>query len=157
MRIQEAIGAIFPLKPATVTSLIIIFYNSENSIRDTRPFFVHCFVTAVLWSIRHPSYISEAVARFGCQITEIAPRNLTAWIRTGLTLPISWLWFTLLAVQTDNPSWKLPTQTHQLHCPASSTSFSDTTTSCRKTAVVLKQSNVLFAEFFISIAKIWCS
>jgi len=47
------------------------------------------------------------------------------------------LWCTLLAVQTDNLSLRLPTQTHQLHYPASITSFSDAITPCRKTAVVL--------------------
>ena len=33
------------------------------------------------------------------------------------TLPIGWLWFTLLAVQTYNLSSTLATQTHQLHYP----------------------------------------
>jgi len=42
--------------------------------------------------------------------------------------------FTLLAEQTCSRSSKLPTETHQLHYPASRTSFSDTITSCRKTA-----------------------
>jgi len=32
-------------------------------------------------------------------------------------LPTSWLWFTLLAVQTYNLSSELATQTHQLHYP----------------------------------------
>jgi len=41
------------------------------------------------------------------------------------------------SVQTDNLGSKLPTQTHELHYPASRTSFSYTVTSCRKTAVVL--------------------
>jgi len=44
------------------------------------------------------------------------------------------------AVQTDNPSSKLPTKTNQMHHPASRTSFSDTITSWRKTAIVLKLS-----------------
>jgi len=59
-----------------------------------------------------------------------------------------------IAVQTNNLSSKLLTQAHQLHNPASRTSFSDTITSCRKTAVVLKLSNVTFAEFFTSTAEI---
>jgi len=42
-----------------------------------------------------------------------------------------------IAVRTDNLSSKLLTKTPQMHHPASRTSFSDTITSCRKTAVVL--------------------
>jgi len=60
----------------------------------------------------------------------------------------------LLTVQTDNLSSKLLTQTYQLHYPAATTSFSDTIASCRKTAVVLKMSNIAFAEFLTSTAKI---
>jgi len=48
---------------------------------------------------------------------------------TKLALPIGWLWFTLLAVKTDNLSSKLPTQAHHLHYRASRTIFSDTITS----------------------------
>jgi len=59
-----------------------------------------------------------------------------------------------IAVQTANLSSKLLTKTH--HHPASRTSFSDTITSCRKTAVVLKLSKVIFAEFFALTAKIKC-
>jgi len=29
----------------------MIFYSSEKSIRDIRHFAVHCFVTAMLWSM----------------------------------------------------------------------------------------------------------
>ena len=139
-----------PLKPATVTLFTISFYNSENtSLKEC-----HCAVTAVLWSIQHLSYISEAVMRFYCQITEIAPRSCTGWIRTWLTLPIGRLWLALLAVQTDNLSGKLPTQTPPpTALPASRRSFSDTTTSCRKTAVVLKLSNVSYAEFSLQSPK----
>ena len=36
---------------------------------------------------------------------------------TKTTLPIGWLLFTLLAVETYNLSSKLPTQTHQMHYP----------------------------------------
>jgi len=35
----EATGTIAPIKPAKVTLSTIIFYNPENNIRDTRPFF----------------------------------------------------------------------------------------------------------------------
>jgi len=48
----------------------------------------------------------------------------------------------LLAVQTDNLSSTLPTQTYQLHRSTSRTSFFDNITSCRETAVVLELSNV---------------
>jgi len=72
---------------------------------------------------------------------------------TKTTLPIGWLLSTLLAVQTDNLSSKLPTKIHQLHYPASGKSFSDTITSCRKTAIVLKLKKVIFAKFFTSTAK----
>jgi len=73
---------------------------------------------------------------------------------TKFTLPIGWLWFTLPTVQPDNLSSKLTTKTHQLHYPASRTSFSDNITSCRKIAVLLKLSKVIFTEFFTSTAKI---
>jgi len=54
----------------------MIFYNSENSIRDISHFVVHCFVTAMLQSILYPPYSSEAVLRLCYQtllnIVEIA-------------------------------------------------------------------------------------
>jgi len=50
-----------------------------------------------------------------------------------------------LAVQTNNLISKLPAKTHHMHHPASRTSFSDTITSCRKTAIVLKLNKVIFA------------
>jgi len=46
------------------------------------------------------------------------------------------------------------TPTAVLHFPASRTSFSDTITSSRKTAVALKLSYVPFVEFFTLTAKI---
>ena len=48
------------------------------------------------------------------------------------------------------------TQTHQMPHLASRKAFSKTITSHRKTAVLLKLNNVVFAEFFTSIAKILC-
>jgi len=48
------------------------------------------------------------------------------------TLPIGWLLFTLLAVETYNLSSNLPTKMYKLHYPASRTSFTGTITSCRK-------------------------
>jgi len=65
---------------------------------------------------------------------------------TKPTLPIGWLWFTLLAVQTYNLNSKLPTQPHQLHHLASRTAFSNTITSHRKPAVLWKLSNVTFCR-----------
>ena len=55
---------------------------------------------------------------------------------------IGWVSFTLLAVQANNLNSTLPTQTHQLHHLASRTAFSNTVTSYRKTAILLKLSNV---------------
>ena len=44
-------------------------YNLENRIRDARPSLaIHCFVTAVLWSILHLSYTSESIVGLGYQI-----------------------------------------------------------------------------------------
>jgi len=43
-----AIEAIAPPKTYELTSFTMIAYNSENSIRNTRSFVIHCFVTEVL-------------------------------------------------------------------------------------------------------------
>jgi len=59
-----------------------------------------------------------------------APLNKGDFTKT--TLPIGWLLFALLAVETYNLSSKLPTKMHPLHYPASRTSFSGTITSSRK-------------------------
>jgi len=80
-----------------------------------------------------------------------APLNKGDFTRT--TLPIDWLLFTSLAVVTYNLSSKLPTKMHQLHYPASRTSFAGTITSCRKRAVILELRKVIFAKFFTSTAK----
>jgi len=69
------------------------------------------------------------------------------------TLPVGWLWFTLLAVQIYNLSFKFPTQT-ELHY-LTATSSSDTISSYRKTSVLLKLSNGTL-QFFTSTAKISC-
>ena len=69
------------------------------------------------------------------------------------TLPVGRYWFTLLAVQASNLNSELPTQAHQLRYLASRTSISDTITWYRKTSILLKLSNVTFAEFFTSPAK----
>ena len=71
-------------------------------------------------------------------------------------LPTGWLLFTLLAVHTYNLSSKLVTQTHQLHYQLQERHFPTlfTIRSCEKTAVALKLSNVTFAGFFASTAKI---
>jgi len=72
---------------------------------------------------------------------------------TKTTLPICWLLFTLLAIVTYNLSSKLPTKMHQLHYPASRTSFSGTIASCRRTAGVLKLRKVIYGKFFTSTGK----
>ena len=59
-----------------------------------------------------------------------APLNKGDFTKTAL--PIGWLLFTLSAVENYNLSSKLPTKMHQLHDPASRTSFSVTITSCTK-------------------------
>jgi len=41
----------------------MIFYNSQNSIREIKPFSVHYFVAAVLLSILHRSYSNEPAMR----------------------------------------------------------------------------------------------
>ena len=42
-------------KTQEVTLFTMTVYNSENSIRNTRWFVVHCFVTEMLWGILHLS------------------------------------------------------------------------------------------------------
>ena len=42
-----------PLKLTKVSLLTVILYDSENSIHLKGHFVVHCFVTAMLWSILH--------------------------------------------------------------------------------------------------------
>ena len=60
------------------------------------------------------------------------------------------------AVQTGKLSSKVTHANATSAQPASRTSFSDTTMSCKKTAVLLKLSNVTFAEFFTLTAKMLC-
>jgi len=61
-----ALGQSPLLKPTKVTLFTIILYNSENNIRDTRPFcrpmFYHCSVE--MHSLLHLSYSSKAGMRF---------------------------------------------------------------------------------------------
>jgi len=59
---------------------------------------------------------------------------------TKTTLPIVWLLFILLAVETYNLSSKLPTEIHQLRYPASRTSF------FRHHYVLQKNSNCIETE-----------
>jgi len=61
-----------------------------------------------------------------------APLNKGDFKKTTLPIAIGYLLVTLLAVETYNLSSNLPTKMHQLHYPASRTSFSGTITSCRK-------------------------
>jgi len=69
-------------------------------------------------------------------------------------LPTGWLWFTLLAVQAYNLSSKLATQAHQLHYSLQERHFPTPLRHAKKTAVASKLSNVTFAEFLTSSAKI---
>ena len=63
-RIQGgSIGSIVPLKPTKVALFTMNLYNSENNIAIIGHFLVHCFVTAVLWSIFNLCYSTEAVVR----------------------------------------------------------------------------------------------
>jgi len=59
-----------------------------------------------------------------------------------------------LPVETYNLNSKVPKQTHQVHHLASRTAFSNNLTSHRKTAVLLKLSNLTFAELLTSMGKI---
>ena len=43
-----AIEAIALPKTYELTLFTMFLYNTENSIRNTRPFVIHCFVTEVL-------------------------------------------------------------------------------------------------------------
>jgi len=56
------------LKPKKVTFFIVIFYNSENNIRDARPFCRPLFCHSCVVSILHLSYSSEPVMRLDCQM-----------------------------------------------------------------------------------------
>jgi len=87
--LRGAIGEIASLKPKKVTSFTIFLYNSENNIRDIRPFcrllFCHC---SVLY------FISLTVAKLLWDLTtkyywNPPPLNLAGWIRPvcrGFTL-----------------------------------------------------------------------
>jgi len=61
------------VKPTTVDLLTMILYNSENSVRDLRPFCRLLFVKAVLWCILHLSCSSEPVMRLDYQILLKSP------------------------------------------------------------------------------------
>jgi len=63
----------------------MILYNSENSIRDTRPFCrpLVCLSSIVKYSLLHLSYSSEPVMRRDCQILlKLLP--LTYWLEPPL-------------------------------------------------------------------------
>jgi len=76
---------------------------------------------------------------------------------TKTTLPIGWLLFTLLVVETYNLSTKLPTKMHQLHYPASRTSFSGTITSCRISGARRNFSWGGFIQRHRVVICIWCA
>jgi len=61
----------------------MILYNSENIIRDIRPFYrpLFCHSSVVKYTVRHLSYSSEPVMRLDHQTLLKSPTNLTVWIR----------------------------------------------------------------------------
>jgi len=82
-------GAIVPIKTTKVT-LFTILNNSENNLRDIRPFCrpLFCHSSPVKY-ILHLYYSSEAAMRFDYQILlKFPPPNLPGWIRP---CPFGWL------------------------------------------------------------------
>jgi len=64
----------------------MILYNSENNIRDLRPFCrpMFCFVTAVLWNILNLSCSSKHIMRLDRQLLlKSHPSRLAGWILIG--------------------------------------------------------------------------
>jgi len=69
----KRLGRSPPLNLTKVTLFTMTFYNSENNIRDIRPFCrTLSFVTAVLWSMLHLCYCSEAVMSLDSPLTLLA-------------------------------------------------------------------------------------
>jgi len=66
-----------PLKPTKITLFTMMLYNLESSIRDIRTLCRPLFVTAVLWSIVHPSYRSEGLWDLTTQFYWNRPPNHT--------------------------------------------------------------------------------
>jgi len=64
-----------------LTLFTMTVYNSEDSIRDVRPFCSHCFVRAMLSSLFHLFYSSDPVMRLEFQILLKSPPKLIGWIR----------------------------------------------------------------------------
>jgi len=75
---------------------------------------------------------------------------------TKPTLPIDWLGFALLAIQTYNLSSKLPTQTHQLHYLASRTSPYGTITQYKKNSSFIETEQRYLCRVLTATAKIEC-
>ena len=117
------IGAIAPLKPTKVTLFTITFYNSENSIRDIKPFcrplFCHSSVVKCSSSLlqqwtRNETWLPD--------VSEIAPPLiLLAWCALGtgqydviifflmsvITIPSNNIWCWKL-LQFRNIDWMIP-------------------------------------------------
>jgi len=70
-RIQGgAIGVIVPLKLEKVTLITMVLYNSENNIRNVRPFCCPLFCPSSFVKYTYLSYSSEAVMRLDYQILQ---------------------------------------------------------------------------------------
>ena len=74
-------GAIAPPITYKLTLFTTTVYNSEDSIRDVRPFCSHCFVRAMLSSLLLLFYSSDPVMRLEFQILLKSPPKLIGWIR----------------------------------------------------------------------------
>ena len=64
---------IAPVKPTKVTFFTMILYNSENSIRDIRPFCSQLLCHSSLWDLLHLSYSREPVMTLDYQILLKSP------------------------------------------------------------------------------------
>ena len=82
-------GAIASLKSTTVTLFTMIFYNSENSIRDIRPLYrpLFCHRSVVKYTLSFLQYRSHYYTWLP-NIAEIVPPKLVRWIRPCLVVPL---------------------------------------------------------------------
>ena len=87
-----AIEGIALHKTYELTLYTMIVYNSENSIRSTRLFFIHCFVTEVLWSRLY--FIPLKVVNPSWDLTNNYYWNLTSLAESapGSERPFAPLW-----------------------------------------------------------------
>jgi len=88
-----------PLKPTKVNFFAMTLNNSENKTRETKPFCVHCFDTAVFWSVLHLFYSSEPAMILDCQISlKSTPLNSLA----GSELAFNYLSFDACSLHQKN-------------------------------------------------------